>query len=589
VAVSEEAADAVPALVPKCYCGREPVRKVCKRSTRGNAGRAFFRCPGQPFRDQCGYFVWEDDCPPSHAVAVPAVNDERAHSSNGCVRQQSHHTSSSTKGDGSSGGSSSEEADISFRIVQRGKLTIYCGETAAGHIDMGSDNMPGLTLYTPSAKATGIEEKSDRQALKDKAKELVSKRKEDKSQSGKIEKLANLIRDEKKAALARDSKLVFVDPKKPVPNESIARLLLHTIGALRETVLPSMRSSNNNRPSTRGGDSSSSGERKAVKTILDSGSTDPMVDRLEVKDNNLEINTKEVNEFSVASGAPFKTDGMTVEMCEWKTTSTDGEPMTFGAQAHVCDMGGSKGRDKSKNLLDIVRTLCMGMKLDLVMRVNKHGMWAGCIIDRRTGMMARVPLDRDLLPCIDRVGGEKFPHPSCPDSLEELCAVYMMAAKTRRARLGRGQARTHNVQPGSDAADEVSDEDSDDYGEWMDEQWEEVLNKRALKNARSRSRTTGKKLVYDAESAHGILHRPAADTRKALNLEGVRFNAGDGSVTKTGIEITEKDLAFGPCHVCKKTRACAPVRHAKGVTNYACADCHKTELSGGATFAAMPQ
>ena len=117
----------------------------------------------------------------------------------------------------------------------------------------------------------------------------------------------------------------------------------------------------------------------------------------------------------------------------------------------------------------------------------------------------------------------------------------------------------------------------------------EVLSKRALKNARSRSRTTGKKLVYDAESAHGILHRPAADTRKALNLEGVRFNAGDGSVTKTGIEITEKDLAFGPCHVCKKTRACAPVRHAKGVTNYACADCHKTELSGGATFAAMPQ
>ena len=209
-------------------------------------------------------------------------------------------------------------------------------------------------------------------------------------------------------------------------------------------------------------------------------------------------------------------------------------------------------------------------------------------------MMAKVPLDRDLLPCVDRVGGEKFPFPSCPDSLEDLCATYMAAAKTRRARLGRGQARTHNVQHDSDGewrtVDEDSEEDSDEYGDWLDSQWEEVLSKRSLKNARkSKSRTIGRNLTYTAESAHGILHRSAADTRKALNNEGVRFSAEDGSVTKTGIEISEKDLAFGPCHVCKQTRACAPIRHGKGVTSFACADCHKKESTGGATFSAKAE
>ena len=60
----------------------------------------------------------------------------------------------------------------------------------------------------------------------------------------------------------------------------------------------------------------------------------------------------------------------------------------------------------------------MGMKLDVLFRLNAHGNWGGCIIDKKTGMMAAIPLDQDLLPVLDLIGAEKMPYPSVPDSLE---------------------------------------------------------------------------------------------------------------------------------------------------------------------------
>ena len=141
--------------------------------------------------------------------------------------------------------------------------------------------------------------------------------------------------------------------------------------------------------------------------------------------------------------------------------------------------------------------------------------------------MADIPLDHDMLPCLNRVGGRKFPYPSKPDSFEDLASAYKSARKAA-------------------------------------------------------PRTQGKKIVYDADSSHNILHRPASDTRKALANSDVRFETADG-VIKAGTDLTDQDLSYGPCHVCKHVRAVAATKNSKGVTSFVCGTCSATD---GTTYTA---
>ena len=83
-------------------------------------------------------------------------------------------------------------------------------------------------------------------------------------------------------------------------------------------------------------------------------------------------------------------------------------------------MGGADGRAQAKNLIDVIRTLCMGMELDVLLELNKNGSWGGSIVDPKSGMMAPLPLNQDMLPCLPLVDGEKFQWQSKPDSLDDL-------------------------------------------------------------------------------------------------------------------------------------------------------------------------
>ena len=132
-----------------------------------------------------------------------------------------------------------------------------------------------------------------------------------------------------------------------------------------------------------------------------------------------------------------------------------------------------------------------------------------------------------------------------------------------------------------------SDSEQDELGEWMDAAWRaELASRKALKSTRKAApRTIAKKLVYDADSLHNVLHRPAAETRKAFSNAEVRFETADGTI-KAGNELTDADLQYGPCHVCKQVRAVAPTKHSKGVTSVVCGTCHLDGKTIGATYAA---
>ena len=72
---------------------------------------------------------------------------------------------------------------------------------------------------------------------------------------------------------------------------------------------------------------------------------------------------------------------MAAQPVTYITGSTDGEETNLHvAGCHVADLGGSMGEGCAKNLLDITRSLNMGMKLDVLLRLNSHGSWGGCII-----------------------------------------------------------------------------------------------------------------------------------------------------------------------------------------------------------------
>ena len=99
-----------------------------------------------------------------------------------------------------------------------------------------------------------------------------------------------------------------------------------------------------------------------------------------------------------------------------------------------------------KNLLDIVKTLVLGMGLGGWFAPNAHGNWGGQIIDLNEGMASAVPLKDDMLPCLQLVGAKKMPYASVPDSLAKLAEKFAAAAVAKDAEAsgasGRQRRRT---------------------------------------------------------------------------------------------------------------------------------------------------
>ena len=79
--------------------------------------------------------------------------------------------------------------------------------------------------------------------------------------------------------------------------------------------------------------------------------------------------------------------------------------------------------------------------------------------------------------------------------------------------------------------------------------------------------------MHTPASAHGLLHRSATETRRALAAqEGVVFETDSGE-KRSGQELEDQDLEFGKCNVCKQLRAVAPTRNRTGVTALTCGEC----------------
>ena len=81
---------------------------------------------------------------------------------------------------------------------------------------------------------------------------------------------------------------------------------------------------------------------QAVQTIVDSGTTDTMVDRVTVKDQGLDVDPSQACEFTVASDdlGSFKSDGKTTQPVQFVLTSTEGEKMTTRSShknLSICD------------------------------------------------------------------------------------------------------------------------------------------------------------------------------------------------------------------------------------------------------------
>ena len=468
-----------------------------------------------------------------------------------------------------------------------------------GFIDAGADGLPGLTFYTPKKSAVGGGQKH-RESIRNEAYSVASSAKEDKS-NPKIKSLAATIKQKKREALSRDKSLVFGNPKVPTPHESLARLLIAANLALKTVIAPAIAAhhcdlSQSESLALATPQSGGGGNKVTVESILDSGATDPMFDRVTAKQAKVPVDKAQSDNFSVAHGPDFETDGKITQPVHFELQSTDNEDMVLSiGKAHVADLGGSRGEAFAKNLVDIVRTLCFGMKLDVLLRLNEHGNWGGCIMDPRTGMMSRILLNKDMLPCLELKDAAKFPYASAPDSLKKLTEQYAHADRIRSARLG-GRSFNTNVRSTLEIANEPAEPPTSEdirewrasegplnehklntlFNEWLDNEWEaeHQANKLSERSRMPAPRTIKTRMVYDSDSAHDLLHRSATETRKALNHPEVKFDPRDGSgKLKSGDELVDKDLEFGVCNVCKELRAVAPTRHAKGFLQYACQPC----------------
>ena len=323
-----------------------------------------------------------------------------------------------------------------------------------------------------------------------------------------------------------------------------------------------------------------------------------MIDRITAKQAGIPVDESGASKFGVASGPDFQTDGLASQPVPFQTADTDGDPMNLWVSGgHVADLGGKKhGVKGAKNLLDVVKTLCFGMKFDVCLRLNKHGNWAGCIIDRKAGRMARLPLDADMLPCLELVKGDKFPFPSVCDSLTEIAEMYLAADKVRQERLSGRQFNMVVAQPSSlpggvsQAPDGKALEAM--FNKWLDDRWEnEQENSAAANKLTERAqtpapRTVSAKTIYNARNLHDALHRDAKSTVKVFSHPEVKFDPEDGSgKLKAGNELTAEDLKFDNCSVCKQVRAHAPTRHAKGFLQFTCPGCQSTECQGDSVLA----
>ena len=229
------------------------------------------------------------------------------------------------------------------------------------------------------------------------------------------------------------------------------------------------------------------------------------------------------------------------------STTLDSRSVTEGALR--AEMGGADGRTQAKNLIDVVRTLVMGMELDVLLKLNKNGTWAGSLIDPKSGMLAPLPLNQDMLPCLPLTDGEKFQWQSKPDSLDDLVERYKRASKSRSKRLGRKvhyQAypfEAQNFSSSGKSGDEESSEDDalrteEELNAFLQEQWaNENRSHSALAGSRKRpARVLKEKIVHTSSRAHDLLHRPATETRRALAAqEGVVFETDSGE-KKSGPE-----------------------------------------------------
>ena len=201
-----------------------------------------------------------------------------------------------------------------------------------------------------------------------------------------------------------------------------------------------------------------------------------------------------------------------------------------------------------------------------------------------------------MLPCLPLKNGEKFQWQAKPDSLADLVERYGNAGVAREKRARRNNhvqwqtgsypyeadrfAPSRSESPGSSA--EGGFETEEDLNYWMQQEFEREERTRAVNaSARKRAhRSLKERIVHTPDSAHGLLHRSAEETRRAFNAqEGVVFSTDSGE-TKSGPELENKDLEFGKCNVCKQLRAVAPTRNKTGATALACGEC----ATKGATF-----
>ena len=408
----------------------------------------------------------------------------------------------------------------------------------------------------------------------------------------KIPELSKVIKAKKREALTRDERLCF----SPVtPNAALARVLIAATRGMKEVIGPAIDAHHAylgaNRsdppPANRGGEGGGTRGRVTVETLIDSGATHPMADLVTCKQAGIPIDAKQASDFTVADCNTFKTAGVAAQPIPFHIRSTDNEKMTLNAQkVHAADLGGSKGESEAKNLLDVVKTLVLGMGLTLVFGPNEHGNWGGQLIDLAKGMASAIPLNEDMLPCLQLDGGPKLPYVSVPDSFAKLSALFAEADKKRALRLsGRSFVTTETTEvkrirwgsrsPSPPPQEAMPESDQELYNDWLDKEWEADQAANKLQQRKQAPRTVKNSHVYPAQAMHNVLHRSAEETVKAFNHPDVKFTSGDGTV-KRGDELTVKDLQIGSCSVCKQVRAVAPTRHDQGQVNWACEGCTGT-------------
>ena len=414
-----------------------------------------------------------------------------------------------------------------------------------------------------------------------------------------IPKLAKEVRAKKKEALSRDSSLIF---GLMTPNAAVARTLIAATRAMKEVIGPAIHAhhacpgqnvNSSQPPVSRGGEGVATKSKITVETILDSGATHPMADLVTCKQAGVPIDGSRASDFHVADCNTFKTAGVASQPLPFGIESTDKEPMTLNTpNCHAADLGGSKGEGEAKNLLDIVKTLVLGMGLGVWFAPNAHGNWGGQIIDLNEGMASAVPLNEDMLPCLQLVGAKKMPYASVPDSLAKLAEKFAAADKKRSARLGgrsfattetgtatdrvvlshQGAAQPAATARSSEEAAEPSDEQL--YNDWLDKEWEADQAANKLQQRKQAPRTVKTSHVYTLQAMHNTLHRSAEETAKAFNHPEVKWKTASGEV-KRGDELTAKDLQIGSCNMCKQVRAVAPFARS-GQVQWTCEPCTGT-------------